>query len=509
MRFIALLIVVVAFLEPARADLAFDENYKAFGILVRAEIARPEFKAAITERFANRTYQHSAALIIATLEQRPISTDNVISVVRTITLVRPSAAITEAGDKLIGEITRLSNAQQSSDNIQLDALRASARDACLGAQKASDLDAAIASFMPYRKALAADNSLVATETIHRGVAMMTFVKEWQTYLSARSTGDAVTGNNALKRIRDTADPALFPRSKILLLPAIQSPAPASAAETTTPASATVMSAAALRNIPPEKAVARIEAVTLDELESVVTVLTPYFAAHRDDRQLAEINQRLLKSVEQKNALEKGHVSIPLFTVRESLLPLLTNTYYTEKLAAAFERLDGELRRLTLCTVFKDSGIEPAVDEETDAYILRVAQAAVAVENWEYALRTLEFYRAFFPGNTAPAWVSREIGACITYTGARRLDEAGQYPQAIQSYQDTLRAAGRLVPVKLIAARLAELLKTQPDAFAEAARIPRTAIAYTPSSIPDRTHFNPPSAAPTSSYLVPRAERPMQ
>jgi tetratricopeptide (TPR) repeat protein len=519
MRLVTLLILVVVFLTQARAASDLDSQYRAFYQLVAEEIALPEFKVAIVERFSDRTYEHSAALIIATLERRPISTDNVISAVRTITLVRPSARITEAGDKLIAEITRISNIQQSAESAQLEALRVKARDACLSAQKASDLDATIASFMPYQKALAADNSLIATEIIHRGVGMMTFVKDWQTYLNSRSIGDTENGNNALRRILASADPALFPRSKILMLPLIREATPArvdgsSAASdkvniTPPPSAAANMSTSELRNIPPEKAVARIEPVTLDQLEAVVNLLAPYFSANQNDRQLVEINQRLLKCLERKKALEKGHVSIPLFTSQEPLLSSLANTYYTEKLAVAFDRLDGELRRLTLRTVFKDSGIDPVVDEGMDTYIFRVAQAAVAVENWEYALRTLEFYRAFFPGNSAPAWVSREIGACITYTGARRLDEAGQFPQAIQGYQDTLRAAGRLVPVKLIATRLAELLKTQPAAFVEAARIPQAAIYYAPTAMPDRTNFNPPSSPSASSYLVPRAERPMQ
>jgi|GEM_PF-6359082 len=428
---------------------------------------------------------------------RPVSLESAQSYITQISsLLAASPKVRLAGETLLATLTADQKERLSRYRAEVDSLLTQAAKTCLAATQPADLDATLKTLAPYQRPDDSSRlrSGVDYQAQQRAAQMFQFVTRWQDYLGASQSGDNDRANQALFELRNLVDPTLIPRSR-LFTPLHQ----AELAKTATPP--VPSSAEILADI-----LTRIEkAPNLDELEPITPDIDALYAKFPDDRWLKEIRVLISDCLEDRRNIKTGQVNTDLFTRNEHLSVLRANGYCSERIIALFRKISLQLQRETLAFVFKDSGIPQSTDESVDAYILRVAQAAVAAENWEYALRTLEFYRALFPSTSvAPAWTSRELLSCTTYVAARQLDEAGQVSQAVLAYQEALRAAGRLTPVTLIRNRLDELKTTQPDAYAAAALIPRTIVVQT-RSYPDRFN-NPPSGQKT--YLMPATERPL-
>jgi hypothetical protein len=142
------------------------------------------------------------------------------------------------------------------------------------------------------------------------------------------------------------------------------------------------------------------------------------------------------------------------------------------------------------------------EELPEAYLIRLIEKFVAVNNWQQVREALETYRTLFSYDRAPAWLTADIEACTAYLAARNLDLAQQYPAAVASYRRALRNTGRFIPVEAIGARLTEIKKINPEALAE-----------TPSDTerfsPGRTGFpgNLHPGFPPQSQRMPDNQRP--
>jgi len=143
--------------------------------------------------------------------------------------------------------------------------------------------------------------------------------------------------------------------------------------------------------------------------------------------------------------------------------------------------------------------EPKVDDTLDSYIIRAVENLVADKNWLQVRETLELYRTLFiNSNRPPTWVAGDIEGCTAYLAARNLALAGQYPAAVTSYRRALRSVGRYIPVDAISARLAELKKSNPEAFTEADS------AADPDSNPTYRAGQPSNLPPGYGPSIPRS-----
>jgi hypothetical protein len=133
-----------------------------------------------------------------------------------------------------------------------------------------------------------------------------------------------------------------------------------------------------------------------------------------------------------------------------------------------------------------------------SYLEEVMAEATIKENWQLLRRALEFYRdidAVFgsgrqgaspgvrsgpgpgasgprragPGGVAgtqsmPAWLASDIESVAALLTARNQHLAGQYRQAVASYQRVLRGTGRHIPAEAVGKYLTEIKKSHPEAF---------------------------------------------
>lgn len=394
-----------------------------------------------------------------------------------------------AGESLIVTLERERESTRERHRVETQTLLSKSAKACLGAATAADLDSILQELASRRSTGDEIRRRQVLDPLaqQRLNQMFQFVSRWQDMLAARAAKDPERARSALFELRNSVDLEFIPRSRLYELEStLASPAP----RTDVPP---------VPNVTPETVLQRLEKVeTLDQLSGLMSDLALVSASSPDLSGVLTAAQQMLVS---KGELESGHINLSPFNDENKDSSLAREWPILE---TVFQKLAAERRALVLRAVFRDSGLSPEVKEPTDKFIMRVARAAVASENWEYALRTLEFYRALFSSQNAPAWTQRELNTCLAYVAARQLDEAGQTAQAIVAYQEALGKGGSLAPVALIAKRLAEIRTRTPEAYAESARIPR--IIRPPFL---NSPFQQPSADRyPGSYLIPRSERPL-
>ncbi|MET0263837.1 MAG: hypothetical protein ABW223_13115, partial [Rariglobus sp.] len=469
MRFFTRLLISAICLGQAHAAPSADDQLKDLVKIIREEIAKNAFSQQAQDQASKEELVRRINSLVDRLEQ-PASTpsiERVSETVRTLPYLFTSARVTDAGEALLATLDAERDARKALFRTQVEAVLVKASQACLAARTPADLDESLTALSAYQRPSDTHVRDADPVALERASRLFQFVKQWQDYLDARQSGDLNRTTAVLSNLKQSVDPSLFVRSRVLALP-VQTPIPVRAPSTSAPVSASSPSRSQL-----DELVARLETASLDDLEKIAAEPNNRPGENQSDALADDIKRRIQNLVTDRKSLSSGQVSIGLFGT--SPLSSQYGVPYPENVTSAFRRLHSQLRDESLRMVFKDSGITPESGEPTDAYIQRVTQAAAAAENWEYALRTLEFYRAFFPGTTAPAWTARELGSCTAYVSARRLDEAGQLPQAILAYHDALRTAGRVTPVKLITARLAAIRENSPESFEAAARLPRPIV----------------------------------
>jgi hypothetical protein len=492
MRSLTALLLVLACLTSLQATTKVEKRLDAYVRAARAAVAQLPPAASDTPtslptaryvRMLDELAQHGS---------RP-SLENVNFVVLQLSALRPAdATLRRAGDALLKALVQEREAAIAAHRDEIQAVLKNSAQACLAATAPADLDGtllALASLRPIGDHLDRRQSLDHAG-LERASQMTHFVSRWQELLAARDAGNLELARALLRELKDRVDPALIPRSKLLALEPILVPPPP-----TTPARANPKPppdpAAVLKRLERAQTHKEFGVVVSNDLERIAN-RSPEFE---------RLHKAALELVIARSDLERGSINASFFLM-EHRLP--SEALEWPRLAPTFIKVAAELRRLALAQVFRDSGLPQLADEPTDVYILRVARAAAEAENWEYTLRTLEFYVGTFQGWAGPAWTRRELESCLAYVAALRLEEAGQFPQAVAAYQEALGHGGTLTPVKLISTRLAAITAAHPDALAAADRLPRGWVQY-----PDRPSYYPPPSRPPPFYLSPRTEQPFK
>lgn len=404
-----------------------------------------------------------------------------------------SKNIRETSDALLDALTADDAAQVAQANSDAAAILLQAAQACLSAATPEDLDESLKTLTLFTRSQEAVNHSPDSSTARsRVVLMTTFVAGWQDYLRAKNINDSDAMWQAVERLKQSVDPSLIPRSRLLALPT-RATGPVKRIK------------GAVETIP--EILERLEKfTTLDELDLIVTDMGSLALATPERSEFRTIWALAKGYVADRQVLSQGKVSFGLFTARDRRTLPIENSLCTGPMIAAFQRISLQLQRETLASVFKESGLTQHADESTDAFVFRVAETAAKAQNWEYALRTVEFYRLIFPWNVAPTWTVRELLSCSTYVAARRLDDAGQIPQAIVAYREALGATGRLTPTALITARLADIKSKHPEAFETADRLPR--VNYLPATSAPESLRGPTNSDSRKVYLVPKTDKPL-
>jgi hypothetical protein len=501
MRFTAILFLVIIGIVNAQATDA-DKQLKEF-IHVARDATMQLSSVEPTTGYQNPKARISVVLNALEQTPAPLVLESVQGAVTEVSnLLYASTKVREKGASLVATLIAERNRNIAAYRAEVEALLVKSIKACVSATTPADLDEtlkALTVFQRQQKDTSGRAASLEGASYERAVQMSRFVARWQDYLADRLTPNNSKTRNDLAELGNLVDPSLLPRSQLFDLPEHYPPLP-------------IAPAAPPKPSPEEQAkkdwaamLVRIgEVETVDELDGLVKDIEPIAAALPFSTSIQQLRDMLKGYIADKKALASRQINPGIFF---RPFPIQTapagNPDCSQAVIAAFQRLRIQLQHLSLQVVFKDSGLTLRSDEPIDAYIMRVAQAAAAADNWEYVFRTLEFYRSIYPDSEAPAWTARELLSCWHYVAARKLDEAEQLSRAILAYQDALRTTGRLTPVKIIKNRLAEIKNQHPEAFDEALRISdqvknQSLYPQVPYARTQRT---------SGTYLFPESDRP--
>lgn len=182
-----------------------------------------------------------------------------------------------------------------------------------------------------------------------------------------------------------------------------------------------------------------------------------------------------------------------------------NVYEPLEFVEEIAQLVEELRLLILPRYLgleRDPAALPTAGEGVDAYLNRVAQAALAAGDWRRFLRVRETVAHLTLDRRERKKFTPQLqdnGALEQFVAAENLAEAGQPMLATMSYLYGLRLAGNAIPTDIVKKRIAALRSTNPSDVAAAEERVANMI-YRPAGP------NEPGAAP--SLLAPVVDVPV-
>jgi hypothetical protein len=460
---------------------------------------------------ARRTDPGLGRLTLAIKQAKPGANDyvsnNIEDYIKTIvTSLKDDADLSRTAADLIKALREQRVVARAKLTADMDVMLGKVGAACLAANKLDDLDPTIALLRPYSRIYDYNSETRFDEANwQRASNAYRFVIRWQDYLNLVLQNRTTDAANALGDMAGDLDVAIMPRSRILaLIPDRVTPAENAVAST-------LKSADALTALI-ESVVPKIEqAKTPEDLMAIIRV----FSSRREFNNYSNpppIVSVLVGLIEERQQVVSGIRTNQLFTDSPRKLPVTDPAYSPAGQTALFN-----FRRETQFLFIRKSYPEaklPAVnaDETPEAYSMRVIEYFAGQDNWLRVRDALEFHRVFGNLSRQPGWLTSDIDSIGAYIAARNLDAAGQFSAAVVHYQRALRLAGTHLPVKVIGDRLAELKKSQPDAFTIRAgesaddnvmspRTPREMIPGMPNGTPYTTgpsiprNFSRP-AAPT-------------
>jgi len=377
-----------------------------------------------------------------------------------VALTQNDPAVAKAAESLLATAKSERQARVDRARADVDAILKQAGEACLAAKTPADLDATLAALAPYGRNSGYERRIDDQESWQRGANAYRFVTRWQDYLGFLNQGGANEAANTLRELSNSVDVAIMPRSRVL---ALLSPPKTTTGQTAEPATTASDPLAAITD-------KLAQAKTLEDFIAVTRSLNAI--SRNNQYQSGSLRQVVGNLVDDRQQVLAGNRPNALLADSYSngrQLSVQDSAYNADAQAAmlAFRR-ETQIAgiRLALTGATPPSG---KADETIEAYLIRIAEKFAADNNWLQVRETLELYRTLFANsNRTPSWLAGDIDACTAYLAARNLDLAGQYPSAIASYRRALRSAGRYVPVEAIGTRLAELKKTNPEAFTDPA-----------------------------------------
>ncbi len=163
---------------------------------------------------------------------------------------------------------------------------------------------------------------------------------------------------------------------------------------------------------------------------------------------------------------------------------------TNPLAAELLRVENLLRLEMLTRTFADLNVGPPTEGENhESYSRRLLAASVEKNDWQSVEKILSFISRRFGRQHSGASAAGQLNAVQAYTAGQRLEAAGQFAAAIQSYRRVLTSTGDYLPIDQASERLRELSEQHKDIITQIQRedeireIIRTTLESTPRRNP--------------------------
>jgi hypothetical protein len=402
-------------------------------------------------------------------------------VVRQLMATDSADSVQKTGTALIEELDARKKARADAFDAQFQAVVARAPDILTKAQKTEDLDGLLSDLQKIQGPRGGEygNDQDSQALLNRVNSTYQFVSQWQDYLSARNSGNIQEGQNILRNLlnsRAQGEALLIPRSKILARTVELGSAPKPAVP------------GAPAPVAPQNAETTIldGIKTLDDLKPALNALR---ATNNQNYGFEQLSQIATLYAEAKDGLP---VSLDI--------PMGGNP------TPDLERIKSMLF-LYLVPRFIGAGAEtPNPNETLSDYLQRSIDTAAGKQDWVTLQRTV----------LAEAKVTKTQGGStigtVNFLSGLSQDLAGQFAQAVYSYQTALRNPDEYLPLKVAGDRLASIKKDHPAEFEEGMKRFITPPAYANpfmmrSGMPGYPVSNPGPPTVVSTNLPPSAPAP--
>ncbi|MCE0497365.1 MAG: hypothetical protein LV481_05395 [Methylacidiphilales bacterium] len=371
------------------------------------------------------------------------------STLQQILSVYTSDAVQKAGRDLLDEIKNEQKARSDAINTEVEGVLDRAKDAILKAQKPADLDAVL---QELQKAQSLPNGMSypgmfypgAQNSVQRLSAAYQFTTGWQDYLSALAGGQTEQAGNYLRNLSQNGyGITVIPRSEIL-----QRIQDLGKAKTDVKTAAPGPSAEDIFN----------NIKTLDEMEPALRQIQAMRSVNGGyDNDAQQIINQLSQYVRVYNDVRAGLPSnYNMGSINSnngsSGNPKLTAMMFVFIMQHYFDTFQGAA---------------PAPDEKPQAFLNRVIEDAKTREDWQLLGKAAGIEQYFSQNSGLGPYASvtqfDPLGLNSLMAGIHQ-EEAGQYAQAVVSYQAALKSSSNLVPAKMIGDHLAAIQKDHPNEY---------------------------------------------
>lgn len=261
---------------------------------------------------------------------------------------------------------------------------------------------------------------------------LSFVTQWQDYLTARRLGNDELANSRLRHLASVG--LCVPRADILaLIKPIESKPPASAPR--------------LDFGGVEEIVARIQ--KLDEIPEALKKL--------------ETIKRVDPGVNNHEAISTLSWLASTYEAFKNGLPMeVSFQSFSNSTRNRFPKLSNELLLLMMPRYLASSERTAKPGETAQGFLERINGEAKSEKNWTLLLRVMELDRLL----NGPALPTADTTPLRAFVIAQNQEAAGQYSMAVISYQTALRDTTDTVPIQFVGERLKAIKGNHPKEYAE-------------------------------------------
>jgi hypothetical protein len=428
----------------ARAD-SLDDDIKIFADTLKAsEAAKPNANPDMGYRLTSVIAQLSA------MDKMPGGEANVLGTVRQMMASYPAADVQKAGQALIDELEARKKTRDDAMKARVDEALARVPEILGKAQKTADLDGLLADLQKAQSGTGGYDPDSQPYT-NRLTNAYQFVAQWQDYLSARSSGNNQVALETLRNLSNSQrnGDTFLPRSEILArLAELQKAAP-------------VNSNSGMESPPSNDFTEVYDGIkSLDDLEPALKKLRSQSNMNMNPgAELATLSLYASLYEASRNGLPPS-------------LQLAPDNYFNPTLPPQFERIKAMLLIYMLPRYIGAGAPAPNPNETVADYLARATDAAEGKQDWVSLQRIIE-------AETKIARVQQMPQGTHYFLAGLNQEMAGQYTQAVTSYQYALREADDFVPVKVVGDRLAAIKKDHPAEYEEGMKTPPTPM-YNPA-----------------------------
>ena len=443
------LMTIIAFLLLSISGLAspLEDKVKALESALKATPAEAnpaDSTSALTgrARVTSDSALADALKQIANADAGPSPGNSAEMTVAQILATHPSEAVQKAGTELLDEIAAERKARNEAHASELDGVLKKLTDVVSKSTRPSDLDDILVDLQKFQNQGYATYGEDQMPLSQKASQAYQFATGWQDYLSSVAHGNGDQARNELRNLAQNGyGITIVPRSHILELMSAPIPPPANST------SGENQQAPAPVNETADDILNKIK--TLDQMEDawrqLHTMNFPYNSAE------AQSVQTLQNYVDCYKAIKAG-------------LPSNLDLRNGVQSLPGHEDITLKIWLLALQALFPSFKGAPIENEKPVDFINRVITDATSRNDWDTLKLALVTKDEVTKSTQFGLYTPEATSGIDSLIAALNQETAGQYSQAVGSYEAALRSPSSDIPAKMIGEKLAALKRDHPDEY---------------------------------------------